>query len=165
MKTMEENLGDGANHVGKNCLFCNKELSENQAKRGRKFCSQRCYWNSKVGEKHSWGDKISKALKGKPKSPEHIENSRQALIGRTRPEISEEKNCNWKGDDVGYSALHDWVWKYKGAPEKCEHCGRAQERVNGTSCVHWANISGEYKRDLEDWIGLCRRCHYIYDQK
>jgi len=25
--------------------------------------------------------------------------------------------------------------------------------------IHWHNISGEYKRDVSDWIRLCAKCH------
>lgn len=66
------------------------------------------------------------------------------------------KNSNWKGDNVGYSALHVWVLSQKIKPEKCECCG-----VNPPFDA--ANISGEYKRDLSDWEYLCRSCHMEKD--
>ena len=64
-------------------------------------------------------------------------------------------NGMWK-DNVGYSALHEWVKKYLFKPEFCQDCGIAKP-------VDLANISQEYKRDLSDWEWLCRRCHMIKD--
>lgn len=29
--------------------------------------------------------------------------------------------------------------------------------------IHWANISRLYKRDLDDWMRLCAKCHKAYD--
>ncbi len=52
-----------------------------------------------------------------------------------------EKNHWWKGDKVGYFALHNWIQRK----------------------FEWANKSGEYKRDLTDWIRLCTPCHAKYD--
>jgi len=60
-------------------------------------------------------------------------------------------------DDVSYDALHDWVARWRGRSEFCEHCG-SRERVE------WANRSREYRRDLDDWLGLCRKCHRAYDR-
>jgi len=62
------------------------------------------------------------------------------------------------GDDVSYSALHHWVRKYKPKPVACEHCGTTSRSLD------WANKSREYKRDLDDWIALCQRCHRAYDR-
>jgi len=79
---------------------------------------------------------------------------------QTRIKISEskkfDKNYNWKGDNVGYSALHKWVYKNLGKAKMCVDC-------NTEKNVEWANISGEYKRDICDWEQLCRKCHMIKD--
>jgi len=64
-----------------------------------------------------------------------------------------EARAQWKGEAVGYKALHDWVRRQKGKPERCESCGTTEGRLE------WANVSQQYKRDLSDWIGLCRTCH------
>lgn len=64
----------------------------------------------------------------------------------------------WKGDGVGYRSLHVWVRRHRGAPTECERCG-------ATEGIEWANLSHEYRRDLADWIALCRRCHAQHDAK
>ena len=68
--------------------------------------------------------------------------------------------ANWKGDAVGYTALHDWVRRCLGKPKRCVDCGAIEERV-----YQWSNISGEYRRVLSDWRQLCVPCHKIYDLK
>lgn len=75
---------------------------------------------------------------------------------------TEEKCIQWKGDKVGYFALHQWVNKKLGKPGKCEKCGKDGLKRKQ---IHWANISGNYKRDINDWIRLCSRCHYFFDKR
>ena len=68
-----------------------------------------------------------------------------------------DKNKFWKGDKVGYVALHNWVKRRKFKTNECEFCGLCRERVA------LANISNEYKRDITDWKYLCIPCHTTYD--
>lgn len=69
----------------------------------------------------------------------------------------DEKHYRWKGDKVGYHALHHWINKKLGHPLVCEHCGQSGKRLE------WANIDHKYRRVLEDWIRLCKSCHCKYD--
>jgi len=62
------------------------------------------------------------------------------------------KNPQWKGDDVGYLALHNWIRRRKEKPVFCEKCNRRKP-------YDLANISGKYKRDVNDFEWLCRKCH------
>lgn len=74
-----------------------------------------------------------------------------------------EKNWNWKGDGVGYFALHGWIQRKKG---KARHCLFAKTLYNDCSkTFEWANISHEYKRDLDDWASLCSKHHDDFDRK
>lgn len=78
----------------------------------------------------------------------------------TKKRISEaslgKKNGMWKGDDVGIKSLHDWVRRNKPKPEFCESCHKNPP-------FDAANISQEYKRDLNDFEWLCRTCHMTKD--
>lgn len=76
--------------------------------------------------------------------------------GIKMPQISGKNHPAFKGDKVGYAALHDWVYAYKGRPSECEHCGK-------TKTLQWANKSHQYKRKLNDWLSLCSSCHSKYD--
>jgi hypothetical protein len=76
-----------------------------------------------------------------------------------------EKNNFWKGDDVGYYGLHNWVKSKLGRPKFCEHCGKESSLNSyGRNTIQWANINHKYKRNLTDWISLCSTCHYQYDR-
>jgi len=101
---------------------------------------------------HSWLIKFEiPRRKGGANSPltlSHKEKLRQTKLA--------DKNPMWKGDKVGYIALHEWVRSRKPKPPLCEICGTYPP-------IDLANISGEYKRDLRDWQWLCRRCHMISD--
>ena len=120
------------------------------------------YQNGMLG-KSSWN-------KGKKMSPETIEKNRLAQLGskhslETKLKMREhgqksEKNVNWKGTEVGYRALHYWIERQLGKPTKCEHCSKDNLY---SKAIHWANKSGEYRRDITDWIRLCVSCHAKYD--
>ena len=64
---------------------------------------------------------------------------------------------NFKGDNASYRSKHKWVENNFGKPEKCEHCN--VDGLTGRE-IHWASISHEYKRERDDWLRLCRKCHF-----
>ena len=66
---------------------------------------------------------------------------------------------NWKGDNAGYTAMHNWVYRQLGKPNICMHCFRSDKHR-----YEWANISGKYLRDTTDWIRLCKKCHMSFDK-
>jgi len=72
--------------------------------------------------------------------------------------LRDGKNSMFKGDRVGYDALHDWVKVRLGKANLCCMCGCTEGYID------WANISQEYKRDINDWMQLCRKCHINYDK-
>ena len=71
-----------------------------------------------------------------------------------------ERNPNWKGTQVSYDSLHAWIYRKLGMPSTCEFCGQSSEDYRK---INWANKSGEHKRELSDWIRLCKSCHNKYD--
>lgn len=58
--------------------------------------------------------------------------------------------------DKYYSYIHRWIAKEKVKPGRCERCTSDLK-------IEWANISHEYKKDTNDWIALCKKCHTNYD--
>lgn len=98
-----------------------------------------------------------------PKGHKINKDRKQSLetIEKRMANIRGEKSTGWKGDNVGYSGLHKWVYKILGKPDICEFCG-----TNGLSGmkIHWANKSGKYIRDSKDWIRLCVRCHKLHEK-
>jgi hypothetical protein len=137
-----KNCGELKPHHAKG--LCRSCYDKNKIyKRKEKYCPDCHKPISKVSEKcsHCWqiGRKLSDSAKIKL-SESHLGN----------------KSPLWKGDKVGYKRLHAWIRKNKSKPEFCEECN-----INKPSDV--ANISGEYKRDINDYRWLCRRCHLIQD--
>lgn len=86
-----------------------------------------------------------------------IEKMSNNLVGK----FALEKNPAWKGEAVGYHGIHKWVARHYGKPGTCERCGLSG--LTGHS-IHWANISLDYKRDIEDWLRLCAKCHKSLDK-
>ncbi len=72
--------------------------------------------------------------------------------------IKKTNNLNpmWKGEKVGLCSLHEWVRLRKPKSLLCEQC-----HINKPKDL--ANISQEYKRDIEDFEWLCRKCHMNKD--
>lgn len=94
--------------------------------------------------------KISAAMKGRQFTDEH----RAKLSAAERP--SGEAHSGWQGDKVSYDALHKWVRKNKEKVGRCSKCGKEAR-------TEWHNIDGEYRRDLNDFIEVCKSCHKALD--
>ena len=161
--------------IKSNCHNCNLEFKHFPCEKS-KYCSRKCYWISLKGKPSRkkngiikicdiCGKKFYTALSQNHKtcSSECFHKSRRgkstwnkglSLIGI----FSDEKIANFKKIGVGMSPLHEWVVRRLGKPSKCEFCGTMEKRK-----YHWANKSGEYKRDLNDWLRLCVPCHKKYD--
>jgi hypothetical protein len=76
--------------------------------------------------------------------------------------ICKAKRGERKGENIsnGYqkSLLHKWIRKHKPKSEICQLCGEKKEKL------HLSNISGEYKRDINDFWWLCFPCHMRFDR-
>lgn len=109
--------------------------------------------------------------KGVPMPAEAREKLKLVNIGKKHNQITilkmklsarnAEENHKWKGDDVGYYGLHMWIKRHFGTPTTCEFCGKSN--LEGKQ-INWANKSHNYRREREDWLRLCARCHKNYDK-
>lgn len=97
--------------------------------------------------------KIVKVNRAWIKKGQHLSSDTEFQKGQN----ANEKNNAWRGSEVGYHALHDWIKRRLGKPKKCSFCGRTKK-------VQWANKNFEYKRDINDWFALCYWCHRKYDR-
>lgn len=103
--------------------------------------------------------KISIGNMGRSAWNKGIPHSVQSKIKMSISQKGKKKSINnpmWKGDDVGVSALHEWIKRRLIKSDFCQKC-------NKNKAYYLTNISGQYKRDLNDWIWLCRRCHMEND--
>lgn len=119
--------------------------------------------NPFYGKKHTKESKkkISESHKGKVLSEEHkrkigLTSKGRICLKETKKKISEANignlNGMWGGDKITYEALHQWIRRNKPKTNFCEEC-----KIKKPFDV--ANISGEYKRDINDFKWLCRSCH------
>lgn len=78
--------------------------------------------------------------------------------------VSGENSKLWLGENAGYFSKHEWIREQGIDRSKCSHCGiNGLHYKNGRWSIEFCNISGEYKRNVEDWITLCRKCHRKMD--
>jgi len=64
----------------------------------------------------------------------------------------------WKGDEVGYRAIHTYLSKHFPKMGACDECGESK------LMTEYALIKGRtYSRDRADYRELCKRCHNEYD--
>lgn len=110
-------------------------------KGGGKYCSRKCYHKSREGIP-PW-------------------NTGTKGVMRSNSGSFKSREWKWKGTISEYKQLHYWVGKYLGKPNKCEKC----KGIKTGRRIHWANKSGLYEKDKNDWIRLCARCHFYFDKK
>lgn len=121
--------------IKRNCLDCDKQLSRNPQ-------TVRC---------HSCAQKIKNQVYGFKKGS-HPSPQTEFKKGQN----TGEDNVKWVGNKVGYRAIHSWIERKLGKAYWCTWCFSMKN-------IHWANWSHEYKRDVNDWIQLCHKCHFKYD--
>lgn len=140
----------------KNCLVCFKSFPKNpkyskiQWKKAS-FCSPLC--------QRAFPDTDKTRFKKRQASLKRIKEYPHTLPNRPegRPK---SKPTGYAASVIGYSSLHSWVRRKLGTPKYCAYCknNSLKHRQYG-----WANISHAYKRELSDWIRLCKKCHHAYD--
>ena len=119
----------------------------------RVFCSKRCYYDSRsVSLTCPCGTEFRRT-KGRMRTTEVAYCTRECY-----DRFRVTKPSNYKGEDASYSSMHKWIVAHRGKATKCEDCGKATGRI------HWANLSGHYRRELSDWKQLCPSCHKKFDQ-
>lgn len=159
----------------KNCVHCDKvyfkkPVTSKKDWLNSKYCSQKCHYAHSKGKTVYNSGQFKKGQKawntGLPLSKETKEKLSFALKGRPGNSGSFKKgeNCGeehrlWKGDDAGIKTIHAWVYRHKKKPLECELCGRDNKPLE------WANIDHKYKRNLDDYMAVCRSCHRLYDIK
>lgn len=72
-----------------------------------------------------------------------------------------KRYVKFSGTKTAYRMLHLWVERQLGKPKFCVECGKNDPAKR----YDWANISGDYKKDTNDWQRMCRQCHTKMDMK
>lgn len=64
----------------------------------------------------------------------------------------------YKKTGFAYSTVHSWLIRTYGKATYCSN-----DKAHVSKRFDWANISGEYKRDISDYKPLCIACHHALD--
>lgn len=156
-------------NIRKLCVVCNKEfyVFPNLQNIKQKFCSRRCYYIGRPRLRHKIEsiEKMRQSKKGHGWPEGYSERQSKAQKERFKHEAPWNKNLSygdakwfWKGDSNGYRRLHKKIQRKFGTPKVCEHCNRED-----LSRYEWANKTGKYQEEREDWLRLCKSCHIKYD--
>jgi hypothetical protein len=129
-------------------------------KKGRFKKGNKGFWFGKKRPKltDKQKNKIRQSLLGRTMKPEWIKKGADSRRGKKLLSMFGDKHPNWKGENAGMTAHHDWIRRHKGKPNKCEVCGTIEKRK-----YHWANKDHKYKRNLDDYWSVCVPCHRKYD--
>lgn len=81
--------------------------------------------------------------------------------GRVPPPRKGTASNLWRGDKVGYTGIHSWLYREYGKPDHCE--GNPCKKIS--SNFQYALKKGfSYERKRENFMMLCVSCHRIYDR-
>lgn len=131
----------------KDCLVCKKT-----------------FYNSRLNRQGQRIRKWTKVMWEKSKFCSHTCRHKY-MAGRPTNVPLGNKNPLWVGDRIKYSGLHYWVREQLGThPVKCAHCSKPGKKTGRMWSIHYANISGKYKRKKDDWTPLCVTCHRAFDK-
>jgi len=96
------------------------------------------------------------------------EITRSSKLGRCKScarkfsgDFKGSRNPFWKGQKVQYRALHTWINNHYGKANMCEN----KDCRKISTYYEWANKTGIYDRDINNWIKLCKSCHMFMDNK
>ena len=145
------------------CKNCGKERNffPRTVKVLKTFMCKDCYFKFSNNPIYKRGRKISEETKKKmslAKLGKKLGAQTEEHKSKIGIAVTGESHGLWKGGDVSYKALHDWLNRHKGKAQHCEYCNKISKRY------HWANISGKYIRDVNDYLSLCVSCHFRLDK-
>lgn len=100
-------------------------------------------------------------MNNKPHTEEAKRKMSKAQKGVKHPERCSENHPHWKGNSVSHSGVHGWVRRHKGKAKVCKYCKITDKEKR----IEWANIDHKYRRNLDDYIPLCCKCHQKHDRK
>jgi len=147
------------------CIHCGKEYVNKNYRKTRKYCSLKCYYTTdaykerqskggkyRLGKTHTWGDKISQAKLGKPRSD---------MLG--------SKNPWWRGGVKVYRCLTSLkykIWRrkvFKRDNYTCQHCGACNGNgktveLNAHHILPW-KLYPKKRYVISNGLTLCRKCH------
>jgi len=115
-------------------------------------------WNKgKKGVQIAWNKGLPKEQQPCYKKPSWNKGKKDWMSDKQkniiREKCSGKNQWQWKGNKVGYRALHNWIRSHKPKSLYCEKCGKVTDKLDASSIDH------TYERDISKWRWLCRKCH------
>lgn len=160
-----EKCGKGRCYAVKECIVCKKQFKVRRRK--QQVCGIKC--RQKWSKIYLQKIRVRKCLKCgiefnakkerggikriycSKKCYKDDENSYIKI--RHRKEVNFNSNRYWN--------IHKKIAKRLGMGEICWECGKKVKNHNG---IVWANLDHKYSERTEDWVRLCKHCHYFYDK-
>lgn len=111
---------------------------------------------AKLGKKANLSEKGRITLQLKNKGNKYNLGKKQSaeVVKKRMDKMRGILHTQWKGENVGYEAMHKWVKRNFGKANKCERCN-----IENYKKYHWHNKTQTSKRDINDWEQLCSKCH------
>lgn len=131
-KSLSNHTRNGCSYttIKAKCLICKNGIPKRS--KAKFYCGLACNYKSKIGVAFT---------------PEHKKRISESKFN--------ENNPQWKGDNVGYHALHYWIKSRLPKTSLCQSCNKIPPK-------DLAN-KGIYDRNINNWEWLCRRCHMTKD--
>jgi hypothetical protein len=104
-----------------------------------------------------WCEKISKGCKGRKAPNKGIPMSEAQKRKISQTKLAKRSEPNYK-PSTNYEAIHCHLRRNYKKPDHCWFCGKKEK-------LHWANLTGFYSRDINDYRPLCRKCHFAHDAR
>lgn len=135
-------------------MVCYKEFKPKGefVRRTQRYCSRAC-WNIR-------GRVVNKCLECGADVVTYKSVNKKTCSLDCLKKLRQKPRKSRLKEDASYSAIHKYLTARYGKPDKCDECGL---KPNNKSDIHWANISGMYTRNREDYKTLCRWCHLKND--
>ena len=154
-------MGKKTKGIWVNCFQCGQTIRVNptrikRSKSGTFFCGYHCSGKWKIANKIA-GSRPGSRPKGLTfKGRKHTNEVLMEMKERAK---RGEQHPGWKGNGASYNVKHKWVKNNFGKPNECSMC-----HSKSAKRYEWANKSGNYKREKDDWLRLCTKCHHKYDE-
>lgn len=165
-------LGKSTPEIAKECKCCKQTILSWLNKFGieRRSISEAWKLKYKNGYVNPFKDKLHT-----PESRESMSETRKQkfengyihpMTGKSREDMKDDKNLNWKGDEATREAVHIYIRSRKPKPGKCELCSKKYDKkgVNKLE-LSFINHNKKYTRNPEDYHYTHHSCHLNYDKE
>ncbi len=88
-----------------------------------------------------------------------LKSKGRKMSAEARLKMSAWQKGKFRTEKPTYGTKHWRVYQVKGKATSCS----SNNCPCDSTTFDWANVSGQYLDDPNDYISLCRKCHYAYD--